>query len=131
MKTNLVPAIEKPCPVKWESMVGDEKRRYCAHCQLHVHNLSAMTANERNEVLAPSPERKCISYLHRADANVPEGKAQLRLQSLSWLPRWLAAIIALFITSCDECGRTTGEIVRSPSSKKETQPSAAHTDTAQ
>jgi predicted Fe-S protein YdhL (DUF1289 family) len=130
MKANLVPAIEKPCPVKWESMVGDEKRRYCEHCQLHVHNLSAMTANERNEVLAPSPERKCISYLHRADANAPKGKAQLTLQSLSWLPRWLAAIIALFITSCDECGRTTGEIVRSPSSKKETPPPASHTDTA-
>jgi len=130
MKTNLVPLIDKPCPVKWESMVGDEKRRFCEHCQLHVHNLSAMTTRERDEVLAPSAERKCISYLTCADASVPAGKARLKLQSLSRLPQWLAAIIALFITSCDECGRTTGKIVRSPSSKKEAPPPAAHTDTA-
>ena len=131
MKANLVPAIEKPCPVKWESMVGDEKRRYCEHCQLHVHNLSAMTANERNEVLAPSPERKCISYLHRADANVPEGKAQLTLQSLSWLPRWLAVIAALFSASCDRCFRTTGVLKSIPPAKEESPAKNPHNDLVQ
>jgi hypothetical protein len=125
MKPNLVPLIERPCPVKWESMVGDEKRRYCEHCQLHVHNLSAMTASERSEVLAPGSEHKCISYLTRADANAPAGKAQLMLQSLSWLPRWLAVIVAIFSSSCAK--RCTGEPMPPPPSSSAQN---AHTDTA-
>jgi hypothetical protein len=108
MKPHFVPALEKPCPVKWESMIGDEKRRYCEHCQLHVHNLSAMTTSERDELLAPGAERKCISYLTCEDASVPAGKARLKLQSLSRLPQWLAAIIAIFASSCTQYYRTGG-----------------------
>lgn len=125
MKPQFAPSIEKPCPVKWESMVGDEKRRYCEHCQLHVHNLSAMTTAERNEVLAPSPEHKCISYLTRANSPAPHGKARLMLQSLSSLPRWLAAIVAIFSSSCTQSYRTTGVPLPPP----ENEPSTHHPHT--
>jgi hypothetical protein len=125
MKPHFVPAIEKPCPMKWESMIGNEKRRYCERCQLHVHNLSAMTISERTEVLAPSSEHKCISYLTRADANAPQGKVRLKLQSLSWLPHWLAAIVAIFSSSCVQ--RYTGAPPPPPPSNSAKNP---HTETA-
>lgn len=125
MNPNLVPLIEKPCPVKWESMIGDEKRRYCEHCQLHVHNLSAMPPGERNEVLAPGSGRKCISYLARTDAHAPEGKARLMLQSLTWVPRWLAALVAIFSSSCVQ--RYTGSPPPPPPPNSAKNP---HTDVA-
>lgn len=127
MKTNLVPAIEKPCPVKWESMVGDEKRRFCEHCQLHVHNLSAMTTSERDDVLAPGSERKCISYLTCADSSVPAGKALLKLQPFFKLPQWLAALITIFTSSCTQNYRIGGNPVPPPSSNSAKNP---HTNTA-
>lgn len=129
MKPNLAPLIDKPCPVKWETMQGDEKRRYCEHCQLHVHNLSAMTTAERNEVLAPSSEHKCISYLTRPGSSAPHGKARLMLQSLSSLPRWLAAIVAIFSSSCAQSYRSTG--VPMPPPENESSTHKPHTDLAQ
>ncbi|MDI1312133.1 hypothetical protein [Prosthecobacter sp.] len=128
MKPNFVPAIENPCPVKWESMVGDEKRRYCEHCQLHVHNLSAMTAAERNEALAPSSEQKCISYLTRLDQRAPAGKAVLKLQFLSRLPQWLTALIAVFTSSCTQPCRIGG--VPLPPSQNEHPAKTPHADDA-
>src|SRR4051812_17390707 len=93
MNSRYVPAIEKPCPMKWENMQGDEKRRFCEHCQLHVHNLSAMSPEERRETLAPGPEHRCISYV--AAPNVVPVKAANwnALQSPSWWRRMTASIL--------------------------------------
>jgi hypothetical protein len=42
-------------------MAGDSKRRFCEHCQLHVHNLSEMTASERRRFLATDTPL-CVIY---------------------------------------------------------------------
>jgi hypothetical protein len=38
--------IASPCPAEWEKMVGDERVRHCAECNLNVYNLSAMTERQ-------------------------------------------------------------------------------------
>ncbi len=43
-------------------MKGDGKCRYCEHCQLHVHNLSAMTAQEQHSLFAKAEGRVCVAY---------------------------------------------------------------------
>src|SRR5215472_1377782 len=43
--------LEYPCPVKWQSMDGDDRVRFCSECKLHVHNLSNMPAPDAAEVL--------------------------------------------------------------------------------
>lgn len=43
-------------------MQGDGKCRYCEHCQLQVHNLSAMTANEQRSLFAKAEGRICVAY---------------------------------------------------------------------
>lgn len=108
MNTKFVPAIEEPCPANWNDMQGDEKKRYCEHCKLHVHNLSAMTLSEQREVLSPGSTRKCISYLTRTDAQTVDAESWLKIQSASWVPRWLAAIVTVFTSSCTQIYRTTG-----------------------
>ena len=49
---------------------GDAKRRFCEHCQLHVHNLSAMSKKERTKFVAESKGRTCIAYTHRPDGTL-------------------------------------------------------------
>ena len=50
--------VASPCPEDWSRMEGDEKRRYCGRCQLHVYNLSAMTTAEAAELVEKGKLRK-------------------------------------------------------------------------
>ena len=52
--------IESPCQQDWRRMHGDRVRRYCDSCQLHVHNLTAMTGAEAERLLEDSGGRVCI-----------------------------------------------------------------------
>lgn len=62
--------IGKVCPMSWNSMRGDLKKRYCEHCQLHVHNLSAMSGRERESFVWESGGRACIAYRLNADGTL-------------------------------------------------------------
>lgn len=48
--------------MSWDNMQGDSKRRFCEQCQLHVHNLSAMSRRERDRFVKESGGKACISY---------------------------------------------------------------------
>lgn len=63
MKTNFAPLISKPCPADWDAMTGDAKRRFCEHCRLHVHNLTAMDEAERVALLSGLTGRTCVAYV--------------------------------------------------------------------
>jgi hypothetical protein len=43
--------------------VGDERRRFCSECSLHVTNLSAMTRTQAEGFLARSQGRVCVTYV--------------------------------------------------------------------
>ncbi len=36
-------AVSSPCSQDWDSMIGNDRVRFCEHCSLHVHNISEMT----------------------------------------------------------------------------------------
>ncbi len=44
--------IPTPCPMDWDRMPGDDRRRYCSACGKHVYNLSAMRPEERDSLTA-------------------------------------------------------------------------------
>jgi hypothetical protein len=54
--------IRTPCPADWEQMAGDDIRRFCQHCQKHVHNLSAMPADEAQRLVCESAGRLCVRF---------------------------------------------------------------------
>ncbi|MCB9679004.1 MAG: hypothetical protein H6737_28140 [Alphaproteobacteria bacterium] len=69
--------IPKPCEVPWESMEGDDRRRLCAQCDKHVHDLSALTEREARRVAKPGV---CVQYRRDAAGNVrfrPSRRARL------------------------------------------------------
>lgn len=98
MNLKIVPKIAKPCPANWDDMQGDDKRRFCEHCQLHVHNLSAMPLKEQREVLTSKNEHKCITYIASTDAIQMEPAKWLNWQANSWTLRKIAAIFVTMLS---------------------------------
>lgn len=90
--------VASPCSEKWESMAGDERRRFCAKCQLHVHDLRSLSEAEATELLRGASGRLCGRVFQRADGTVltkdcPVGVATLRRR----LVMSVVAVAALFV----------------------------------
>jgi hypothetical protein len=51
-------------------MEGDDSRRYCARCDRHVHNLSAMSERKRAAFITRAGRQICIAYLQRRDGSL-------------------------------------------------------------
>lgn len=63
--------IASPCPADWNKMVGDERVRHCAECNLNVYNLSAMTEREARKLLeSNSRKRICLRLYRRTDGTI-------------------------------------------------------------
>ncbi len=63
--------IASPCPVKWGDMSGDERKRFCASCKLHVYRLSELSTDEAVELVKRSRvERVCGQLFYRLDGTV-------------------------------------------------------------
>jgi hypothetical protein len=115
MNSRFVPKIEKPCPANWDEMKGDEKRRFCERCQLHVHNLSAMTAKEQREVVGTTTGRVCVSYTAKKNATPVPTTEWLRSQQSPWWKRGMMAMVASFIALfASQCTRRTTGVMCPP-----------------
>ena len=62
--------IASPCPVSWDSMRGDHRSRFCKQCQLHVHNVSAMTRPEVDRLMSAANGRVCLNGFVRPDGEL-------------------------------------------------------------
>ena len=51
-------------------MIGTEKRRYCGECKLNVYNLSGMSRDEAENLIANAEGRLCVRFFQRADGTV-------------------------------------------------------------
>jgi hypothetical protein len=54
--------IPSPCNADWNSMRGNDQVRFCEHCDLSVHNLSQLTRNQAQRLVARSNGRLCVRY---------------------------------------------------------------------
>src|SRR5690349_15495451 len=62
--------IASPCTADWEQMIGDDRVRFCSHCNLNVYNLSALTQSEAEELIANREGRLCARIYRRTDGTV-------------------------------------------------------------
>lgn len=58
------------CKERWENMVGDDRVRACAGCDRDVFNLSAMTRDEAEALLATRGLTPCVRFYRRPDGTV-------------------------------------------------------------
>ena len=105
--------VGTPCPKLWSELTGDDKRRYCDQCQLHVHNLSAMPAGERDRFVAESGGRLCIAYTQRVDGTMVTPSRWNWLGRIFRPVRWavvscLATALPFLFANC-AARRTVGE----------------------
>ncbi|MAQ18976.1 MAG: hypothetical protein CMN30_29785 [Sandaracinus sp.] len=61
--------VKEPCTEDWGAMVGDARERHCALCEQSVYDLSEMTLDEAEALLA-RPGRTCVRFVRRADGRV-------------------------------------------------------------
>ncbi len=58
--------VSKPCQADWEQMTGDDKHRFCSHCNKWVHNLSAMPTEEAERLVCESAGNVCVRFARDA-----------------------------------------------------------------
>ena len=72
--TNRIPLdlieVEKPCPRDWNRMRGSDRERFCDHCQRYVHDLSAMSEADVQNLLCQQAGKLCIRFTRLADGKI-------------------------------------------------------------
>ena len=87
--------VASPCKADWDQMIGDEHARFCGQCNLNVYNLSGMTRDEAEGLIARTEGRLCVRFYRRRDGSIltsdcPVGLGAIR-QRLSYLRNAIAA----------------------------------------
>ena len=62
--------IARPCPANWDEMRGDDAVRFCKHCSLNVYNLSAMSREAAERLVAEREGKLCVRFYRRLDGTV-------------------------------------------------------------
>ena len=95
--------VASPCKADWDEMIGTDRVRFCGQCSLNVYNLSAMTRDQAESVIAANEGRLCVRFYRRRDGSIitqdcPVGwrAAQQRVSSLV---RTGAAAVFAFLAS--------------------------------
>lgn len=94
--------VASPCPADWDSMIGDERVRFCGQCELNVYNLSAMTKAQAKNLIVRTEGRLCLRFYRRTDGSIltqdcPVGLRALK-QRISRVRRAVAAALLGFFT---------------------------------
>lgn len=89
-------SIASPCSADWHQMQGDDRRRFCGECKLHVHDLSRMSEAEATALLQQAGQgRVCVRLHRRADGRVLTRDCPVGLrQQLRWA---VARAVALWL----------------------------------
>jgi hypothetical protein len=126
--------IASPCNASWDAMTGDDRVRFCGECQKNVYNLSAMTREEAEALLAEREETPCVRFYQRADGTVitsdcPVGVRRRRRRNVLAAAGTsaLAAVSTLAISVLDQRGKPAGPELSAVASQGVTVPPEAIT----
>ena len=62
--------VASPCKADWDQMIGSDRVRFCGECSLNVYNLSAMTRDEAESLIARTEGRLCVRFYRRNDGSI-------------------------------------------------------------
>ncbi|PYS70786.1 MAG: hypothetical protein DMF69_12465 [Acidobacteria bacterium] len=74
--------VAAPCSADWDSMLGDERVRFCGQCKLNVYNLSEMKRAEAELLIARAEGRLCVRYYQRRDGSIITQNCPVGLQAI-------------------------------------------------
>ena len=104
--------IPQPCHADWNAMAGDERSRYCASCEKHVHDLSAMSRAQAEALVTAHAGKLCVQFTLGTDGRVMTRDG---LRRFRWVRRFapvvsVAMAFALGLVGCrrNDNARLTG-----------------------
>jgi hypothetical protein len=107
------------CDADWDTMTPAGKKKFCAECKKHVHDLSRMTEEEARALLAtPALEGLCIRYVYDAEGKVAFEAPLPASSLLRKAKRFVAGAAALALPmSLNACmGAYAGPPAKAPAS---------------
>ena len=107
--------IRSPCTVPWESMKGNERRRFCDRCRLHVHDVSELTPREAVALLRRTGGDVCLRVWRRPDGRVVTKDCGRVRVALERRMRWLRAAAAAVLATLGLGGCRSSRVADSPS----------------
>jgi len=79
-------------------MIGSDRMRFCGQCSLNVYNLSAMTREAAESLIAANEGRLCVRFYRRGDGSIitqdcPVGLRAVRARVSYWTKAVAAAVL--------------------------------------
>jgi len=62
--------VANPCPEDWQQMTGNDRVRHCVQCDKSVYDLSQMTRDEAEALVARMEGRLCARFERQADGAI-------------------------------------------------------------
>src|SRR5437763_16075542 len=91
--------VAAPCKADWDQMIGSEQMRYCGQCSLNVYNLSGMTRDEAESLIARNEGRLCVRFYRRTDGTIITRDCPVGLRAIrDRVSYWTKAVIAAALT---------------------------------
>src|SRR5436190_6410510 len=95
--------VASPCKADWDQMIGTDRMRFCGQCSLNVYNLSAMTRDEAESLIAANEGRLCVRFYRRQDGSIitqdcPVGLRAIRARVSCWMKAVAAAVLTFSAT---------------------------------
>jgi hypothetical protein len=95
--------VAAPCRADWDQMMGSDRVRFCGQCSLNVYNLSAMTRDEAESLIARSEGRLCVRFFRRNDGSIitqdcPVGLRAVQARVSYWTKALAAAVLTFLAT---------------------------------
>ena len=108
-------SIKQPCLMSWSEMDGDAAKRFCEHCQKHVHNFSEMSAQNVAQLIG-SGESICAKIQRRSDGSIITKNT---ISRRSWFGHFAAiatgALVVLMFGGCkDNTHEVLGDVCPTP-----------------
>jgi hypothetical protein len=91
--------VTNPCSMPWSAMNGDDRVRFCEHCQRRVHNLSALTDEEAVDLTCRNAGALCVRFERAADGTVKTLDYEKRLARGVVTRRWLIVGVAASVAA--------------------------------
>ncbi len=91
--------IKTPCPKRWSELIGDDRRRFCSECSLHVHNATQLTREETRELIASAESRVCLRVEYDA-SGAPLFRERAR-DKAARAARWALSAAAGLLAACN------------------------------
>ena len=91
--------IASPCSASWDEMRGDDRVRFCDHCQKNVFNISAMTEREAERLIEATEGNLCARLFRRADGTILTEDCPVGLAAARKRVARAAAVVASSILS--------------------------------